>query len=107
MNELKTAITSAPVLRYFDPGLPITLSVDASSKGLGAVILQDGQPIALASRSLRSAEKNYTQIEREMLAITFGCERFHDYLYGNTFTVYTDNNPLTYVLSTAKLDATQ
>ena len=81
-NNLKTAITSAPVLRYFEPNIPVTLSVDASSKGLGAVVLQDGMPIAYASRALSTAEQNYAQIEKEMLAITFGCERFYDYLYG-------------------------
>ncbi len=95
LAELKNAITSAPVLRYFNPKLPITLSVDASSKGLGAVILHEDHPIAFASRSLTSAEQNYAQIEREMLAITFGCERFHDYLYGQEeVIVETDHKPI-------------
>ena len=94
-NQLKTAITSAPVLKYFDPNLPITLSVDASSKGLGAVIMHNEAPIAYASRAMTAAEQNYAQIEREMLAITFGCQRFHDYLYGQEMVnVETDHKPL-------------
>lgn len=94
-DKLKAAIISAPVLKYFDPEKPITLSVDASSKGLGAVILQDEKPIAYASRAMTSTEQNYAQIEREMLAITFGCDRFHEYLYGQEIVhVETDHKPI-------------
>lgn len=59
----------------------MTLSVDASSKGLGAVVLQNDCPVAYASEALTLTQQNYAQIEKEMLAIVFGCESFHDYLY--------------------------
>jgi len=71
-TSLKTAISSAPVLKFFDPEEPVTLSVDASSKGVGAVILQNERPVAYASKALTLSQKNYPQIEKEMLAIVFG-----------------------------------
>ena len=63
--------------------------------------------IAYASRGLRPSEYNYFAHKFEFLCLKWAlCEKFYDYLYGNTFTVFTDNNPLTYVTTTAKLDAT-
>ena len=56
--------------------------MDASKSGLGACILQDGHPIAYASRSLIQAEEHYAQIEKELLAVVFGSERFNHYVYG-------------------------
>ena len=81
-------------LRYYDWTKPVTLQCDASLKGLGACIIQDGQPIAFASKSLMDTETRYTNIERELLAIVYGCEKFHTYLYGRTFIVETDHKPL-------------
>lgn len=72
----------------------MTLSVDASQNGLGAVLLQDGRPIEYASRPLTSAEMNYAQIEKELLAIAIGCTRFHQYLYGRHFHMESDHKPL-------------
>ena len=69
---LKTSISSAPVLKFFDPKEPVTLSVDASSKGVGAVLLQNDRPVAYASKALTPSQENYAQIEKEMLAIVFG-----------------------------------
>ena len=79
--------------------------------GLGAVLYQlqgdKKRVIAYASRGLSKSEKNYSAHRLEFLALKWAvCEKFNDYLYGNKFTVFTDNNPLTYVLTTAKLDAT-
>ena len=71
-----------------------TLQCDASLKGLGACIIQDGQPIAFASKSLTDTETCYANIERELLAILYGCEKFHTYLYGRTSIVETDHKPL-------------
>ena len=87
------------------------LHTDSSAEGLSAVIYQqqDGleRVIAYASRGLRKSEKNYPAHKLEFLCLKWAVnEKFHDYLYGNQFSVYTDSNPLTYVLSSAKLDAT-
>ena len=96
---LKTSISSAPVLKFFDPKEPVTLSVDASSNGVGAVLLQNDRPVAYASKALTLSQENYAQIEKEMLAIVFGCERFHDYLYGQReITVESDHKPLEAIL---------
>uniref|UniRef100_A0A3Q3K843 Gypsy retrotransposon integrase-like protein 1 n=1 Tax=Monopterus albus TaxID=43700 RepID=A0A3Q3K843_MONAL len=104
-------LTSAPVLGFADPQLPYILHTDASTSGLGAALyqIQDGQPraLAFASRSLTRSEKNYPAHKLEFLALKWAVtEKFSDYLYGATFTVVTDSNPLTYLLTTAKLDAT-
>ena len=80
--ELINSIKQAPVLKYFDVSADVTVSVDASSEGLGACLLQGMQPVAYASRASNSAEHNYTQIEKEMLAIEFGTNKFHQYIYG-------------------------
>ncbi|MEW8546424.1 MAG: ribonuclease H family protein, partial [Candidatus Thiodiazotropha sp.] len=104
-------LTNPPVLAYADYSLPFTVHTDASLDGLGAVLYQnqDGRErvIAYASRSLKPSERNYPAHKLEFLALKWAVsEKFHDYLYGGTFEVITDNNPLTYVLTTAKLDAT-
>ena len=81
-------------LRYYDRNKPVTLQCDISLKGLGACIIQEGQPIAFASKSLTETETHYAIIKRELLAIVFGCQKFHTYLYGRTFIVETDHKPL-------------
>ena len=99
LNQLKDMATNHPTLKYFDPLKPTTISVDASSKGMGAVLLQDDHPIAYASKSLTPAQQNYAQIEKEMLAIVFGCHKFHDYIYGLPhISVETDHKPLESIL---------
>ena len=70
-NALKSMALCTPVLGYYDHEKSITLSVDASSKGLGAVILQEGKPIAYASRALTPTQERYAQIEKETLAIVY------------------------------------
>ncbi|XP_067266693.1 uncharacterized protein [Chanodichthys erythropterus] len=104
-------LTHAPVLAYADPAKPYVLHVDASLSGLGAVLNQehlDGlRPVAYASRRLSAAERHYPIHQLEFLALKWAVvDKFHDYLYGAKFTVRTDNNPLTYVLTSAKLSAT-
>lgn len=84
---------------------------DVSATGLGAVLyqVQDGQSrvVAYASRGLSKSEKNYPAHKLVFLSLKWAVsEKFNDYLYGVTFKVLTDNNPLTYVLTSAKLDAT-
>ena len=74
------------------------MQCDASQAGLGACLVQDGKPVAFASRSLSSAEKNYAQIEKELLAIVFASEKFHHYVYGHgSVTVESDHKPLEYI----------
>ena len=91
----KELLTSAPTLRYYDVNSPCTVQVDASDYGLGACIMQGGQPIAYSSRSLTNCEKRYAQIEKECLAICFGMSRFDQYVYGKSdITVETDHKPL-------------
>ncbi|KAL0202987.1 hypothetical protein M9458_001005, partial [Cirrhinus mrigala] len=111
---LKKKLTSAPVLAYADFTKPFVLDIDASHTGLGAVLSQeDGgklRPVAYASRGLREPERNmdnYSTMKLEFLALKWAVtEKFRDYLIGNKFTVFTDNNPLSHV-KTAKLGAVE
>ena len=80
-------------LRYYDRSKLVTLQCDISLKGLGACIIQDGQPTAFVSKSLMDTKTHYANIKRELLAIIYGCEKFHTYLY-RTFIMETDHKPL-------------
>ena len=108
---LKELCVNAPILAFPDYKLPFILHTDSSTEGLGAVLYQKQEGklrvIAYASRSVTKTESNYPTHKLEFLALKWAiCDKFHEYLYGSTpFEVYTDNNPLTYVLTTAKLDA--
>ena len=93
-QSVKNLICQETTLAYFDPKKETRIQVDASQKGLGAALVQDGQPIAFASKSLSDAEQRYANIERELLAVVFGCERFHTYLFGRPFVVESDHKPL-------------
>ena len=108
---LISCLTSPPILGYPDFQLPFTVHVDASSTGLGAALYQtqEGRPIVIAygSRSLSPAERNYSAYRREFLALKWAvAEKFRDYLYGSRFHVITDSNPLTYLVTSAKLSPT-
>ena len=96
--ELKEILTSEPLLQFYDPEKPIRISADASKDGLGAVLLQQKDdrwlPVVYASRAMSEAEQRYAQIEKELLAITFACERFHQHIYGQELEVETDHKPL-------------
>lgn len=113
VSRLVDMLTSPPILAYPDYNLPFVLHTDASNEGLGAVLYQQQgsklRVIAYGSRTLTPAEKNYHlhSGKLEFLALKWAiCDKFRDYLYyAPTFTVYTDNNPLTYVLTTARLNA--
>ena len=98
-DKMKLVITSTGTLAYYDVKKEVTLEVDASKHGLGAVPMQEGKPVAYASKSLSPTEQEYAQIEKEMHAILFGTERFHQYIYGRNFVVTTDHNPLEAILS--------
>lgn len=94
-NKIKQCIAEAPTLRYYSPNSPVVVSVDSSARGLGACLLQEGRPIAFAARTLTPTESRWAQIEKEMLAIVFGCEKFHQFIYGHRqVTVESDHKPL-------------
>ena len=81
-------------LRYYDRRKPVTVQVDASQRGLGTCLLQEGEPIAYASKSLTDTETRYANIERELLAIVFTCQQFNTYILGRPFTVESDYKQL-------------
>ena len=114
-NQLKKALTEAPVLAYPDYSKLFILETDASLKGLGTVLSQKGDDnkvrvIAYASQSLWPSEKSrrdYSSAKIELMALKWSiCNKFKDYLLGSKFTVFTDNNPLCYIKS-SKLGAAQ
>ena len=90
-NKIEDSISNEITLTYFDPMKETILQVDASMKGLGAALTQDRKPVAFASKALTDVESRYANIERELLAVVYGCEKFHAYLYGRSFTVHADH----------------
>lgn len=97
-EKSKELLLSSELLVHFDPSLPIVVSADCSSYGIGACLAHviDGfeRPICFASRTLNTAERNYAQIEREALALVFALKKFHFYIYGHKFVLKTDHKPL-------------
>lgn len=93
----KDAISNAPVLIYPDFSKPFTLTTDASNVALGSVLSQQNRPVAYYSRTLNSAEKNYSTIEKELVSILASCKHFRPYLFGKKFTIETDHNPLVWL----------
>ena len=108
-QAVKKALSSSPILAFYKPDSETIISADASSFGVGGVLLQkqlDGlwKPIAFASRALTITKQQYAQIEKEALALTWCCEHFSDYLLEKTFHINTDQKPLVPLLSTKSLD---
>ena len=108
---LKVLCTSAPILAFADFTKPFKLHAEASTIGLGAVLYkeQDGKDrvIAHVSRSLSKSECHYPAHKLEFLALKWAVtESFQEYLYGNTLSLYSNNDSLTYILTTTKVDAT-
>ncbi len=98
-EKVKEMLCTAPLLAHFDPVKPILVQVDASPFGLGAILshVDEGgreYPVYYASRTLSAAERNYPQIEKEGFAIVYAVKKFHQFLYGNKFYLYTDHKPL-------------
>ena len=108
LQQLKIALVQAPVTAYFDPDKHTEISVDASPVGLGAILAQTDPAtgskhvVAYASRSLTPVEQRYSQTEREALAVIWGCEYFHLYIYGKPVTVITDHKPLLSIYNSPK-----
>ena len=99
VSGVKSLLISSNFLVHFDSTLPTIVTTDASEYGIGGVLAHrfpDGteKPVAFTSRSLTSAEKHYSVIDREALAIIFTVTKFHCYLYGKEFTLKTDHKPL-------------
>lgn len=99
MDLIKTELTSSKVLAHYNPSLPLTLATDASSYGIAAILSHefpngDSRSIAYASRTLSPSEKNYSQIDKESLAIVYGVKKFHQYSFGISFLLITDHKPL-------------
>ena len=97
-NKVKKLISQAPILQHYDPAQDLVVQCDASKNGLGACLLQDGQPVTYASRTMTETEQNYAQIEKETLAIVFALEHFHQYTYGRATLVQSDHKPLESIL---------
>ena len=98
-DEAKCLLQSSVVLAHYDPSKKLVLACDASPYGVGAMLPQyqddkTEKPVAFASRSLSKAEKNYSHLEKEGLAVIFGVKHLHQYLYGRHFTILTDHQPL-------------
>ena len=91
---LKQSLVEKPLLGYYDVSKKVRLTCDASQSGLGAAILQDGRPIASASKAMTETQMNYAQIEKELLAVLFACKKFDQYIYGKSVIVETDHQPL-------------
>ena len=103
----KKALQDDSLLVHYDESKPLILACDASQYGLGAVLshtMADGteRPVAYASRMLTVAEKNYSQLEKEGLAIIFGIKKFHNYLYDRHFSIESDHQPLSYLFNEKK-----
>ena len=103
-QKAKDMLLSSKVLVHFDSNLPLILECDASQYGVGSILshqFPDGseRPIGFVSRTLTPAEKKYSQLEKEGLAIIFGVKRFHNYIFGQHFTIRSDHKPLKYLFS--------
>ena len=99
LERIQQVLTSNPVLQFYDINKPVILQVDASQGGLGACLIQEGHPVVYASRLLTVAELHYAQIEKELLAIVFACERFNQFIYGKQVTVESDHKPLEAIIT--------
>ena len=93
-DAIKEELTRTPVLAFFNPKAEHVIQTDASMKGLGAVLLQEGRPAVYVSRTLTPAEERYSDIERELLEVLFAMERLHNYVYDGPVRVQTHHKPL-------------
>ena len=98
-DKAKTQLQPSDVLVHYDPEKELVVSCDASPYGVCAVVdhvIKDGseRPVAYASRTLSTAERNYGHLDKEVLAVGFAVKKFHQFLYGRLFKIYTDHKPL-------------
>ena len=99
MKALKKALTTKPVIKIFNPKKEVTLTTDANEHAIAAVVSQEGHPIMYLSRKLSSAECNYSNIEKEALAIGWSMERIQNFLLGKKFLLKSDQKPLEFLFN--------
>ena len=105
-NAIKNKIVKAPILTYYDPNKETILQTDASIKGLGACLMQQGKPVYFASKAVTEIQKGYVAIKLESLAVVWAMEKFHHFLYGTHFILEMDQKPLEAILSKSLNQAT-
>lgn len=105
-RAIKEQIQKATDLRFYNPSEPLFVQTDSSQSGVGCCLFQNQAPIAYASRALTRTEQNYAQIEKELLAVVFSLEKFHDYTYGRHVTVHSDHRPLVSIVKKPIADLT-
>ena len=98
LDTIKNEIANAVQLTHYEPNKSAVIETNASLKGLSAVLIQDSKPVRFLSKALTPAEANYSNIERELLAVLFACEKLHTYTFGRKTTVDTDHKPLQNIL---------
>ena len=98
-KQIKEALTKEQEPMHFDSEKETVISMDASIKGLGACVLQEGKPVYFASRAVEEAKKNYVAIKLESLAVAWAFEKLHHFTYGKKFKLQTDQKPLATILS--------
>ena len=103
---LKKELVRAPILAYYNPGKETVLQTDASTKGLGACLLQDKKPIYFASKAITETQRGYIAIEIKSLAVAWAVEKFHHFLYRCHFILKTDQKLLEAILSKSLNQAT-
>ena len=107
--QVKMELSKPTTLALYNTAAPTNLSADASSYGLGAVLMQQTEegwrPVAYASHLLTETQRRYAQIEKEALTITWSCEKFPDYILGKEIMIETDHKPLVPLLTTKQLDS--
>ena len=105
-DVIKKELGKAPILAYYDPNKETVLHTDASIKGLGTYLLQQGKPVYFASKALTEIQKGYVAIELESLAVAWVMEKFHHFLYGTHFILEMDQKLLEAILSKSLTQAT-
>ncbi|CAA0826246.1 Uncharacterized mitochondrial protein AtMg00860, partial [Striga hermonthica] len=106
-QELKKKLTSTPVLIIPDPTRSFTIYSDASKRGLGCILMQDGQVVAYASRQLKPHEQNYPTHDLELAAVVHALKIWRHYLYGGQCEIFTDHKSLQYIFTQKELNMRQ
>ena len=106
-DAMKRLVSEAPVLRFYDPDKELSIQCDASQTGLGAALLQDGQPLAFVSRAITDTETRYAQLEKGMLAVVWSIAKFDQYTYGRRVNMVSDHKPLEIIMKESPSKCTE